>query len=65
MKVPGPDTGLGILVCQACGEPLRHHRIAQPCPAMRGERITVGRIRGHGDPNSPDAIRRRASRAKR
>ncbi len=63
-------TGIGKLLCNECGEPLRDHRIGFPCPHLIlpvGARLTVGRPARYerGDPESPAAKRKRASREKK
>lgn len=45
--------GKGVIKCDACGEPLRDHRIG-PCPALAGETIYVASPRSRSktpDPN--------------
>jgi hypothetical protein len=54
------DSGRGHIMCNACGQPLRDHRVRQLCPVLAGERVTVGSARSE----SPEAIRRRQHRAK-
>ena len=42
-----PPTGLGIIRCNVCGDPLADHDIVTACPKLKGERMTVprGKIR--------------------
>lgn len=35
------DTGRGILLCTACGEPYRDHPLTEQCKALNGIRITA------------------------
>lgn len=40
--------GAGKIKCHICGEPVRDHKISEPCPELGleiGETLTVGKIR--------------------
>lgn len=40
-RVDNSDTGRGILLCTACGEPYRDHPLTEPCKALAGIRLTL------------------------
>lgn len=46
-KADSPEEGLGLIMCAACGDPLRDHAVAQPCPSVgRGDLPFVTPKRG-------------------
>jgi hypothetical protein len=55
--------GNGTSLCGACGEPLRDHRIARPCPEM-GVDIFYVEIPPRRGPDNWDAKRQREYRAR-